>query len=175
MGVNLLVQYFFSSTTRKALLFAMQLTGTCLFFLSATAQEAAFYKIYFHPNEQITGDYTEVKENNLPIKNSDFLYQSTDKTILIGTIYDGLISYTGIFLKHYRFDPKNKNSLPSNRIVEVWEESSTILWITTNQGIAKFKRLSGQFTRYTSSSRVVRKGTDGAVYTSVQTKGTFAM
>ncbi len=152
----------------------MQITGTCLFF-SAKAQVAMFYKIYFHPNEQITGNYEEVKENNLPIKNSDFIYQSSDQTIWIGTIDDGLIAYTGNFIKHYRFDPKNKNSLPSNRIVEVWEESPTILWITTNQGITKFNRLSGEFTRFTPNSRFVRKGPDGVLYTSIVAQGLFTI
>ena len=153
----------------------MQITGTCLLFFSARAQEATFYKIYFHPNEQITGNYAEVKENNLPIKNSDFIYQSSDQTIWIGTIDDGLIAYTGNFIKHYRFDPKNKNSLPSNRILEIWEESPIILWITTNQGIAQFNRLSGRFTRFTANSRFVRKGHDGVLYTSVLAQGLFTI
>ena len=167
------MQHFFS-TTRYALLFVMQITGTCLFF-SAKAQEDMFHKIYFHSNEQITGNYTEVKENNLPIKNTDFIYESADQTIWIGTVDDGLIAYTGNFIKRYRFDPKNKNSLPSNRIFEIWEESLTTLWITTNQGIAKFNRLSGQFTRFTANSRFVRKGPDGVLYTSIVAQGLFTI
>ncbi|MEJ7681305.1 MAG: histidine kinase [Segetibacter sp.] len=158
---------------KHALPFLVRTAIVCLYNFSIQAQEAAFYKIYFHPNEQITGNYVEVKENNLPIKNTDVIYQSSDQTVWMGTIDDGLIAYTGNFIKHYRFDPKNKNSLPSNRVLEIWEESPCILWITTVEGIAKFNRLSGQFTRFASNSRYVRKSPDGVLYTSVMAQGLF--
>lgn len=153
--------------------FRLKLAVVCLSCLCVQAQEAEFHKILFQPNGQITGTYTEVKEANLPIKGAQVLYQSSDQTIWIGTEADGLIAYTGASIKHYRLDPKNKNSLPSNRIQKIWEESPSVLWITTHDGIVKFNRLSGSFTRFAAKSRFVRKAADGALYTTVMGQGLF--
>ncbi|MDQ6761469.1 MAG: hypothetical protein M3015_02445, partial [Bacteroidota bacterium] len=160
-------------TLKKISLFFLMGATLCLSCFSSLAQRMDFHKVYFHPHQQLSGNYTEVKENNLPIKGTQVLYQSSDQTVWIGTDNDGVISYTGNAIKHYRFDPNNKNSLSSNRIEEIWEESPTVLWITTNDGIVKFDRLANRFTRFSAKTRFVRRTPDGALYTSVFGEGLF--
>ncbi len=168
-SVSTLVPLYKKDTLR----FLVRLAVVWLCSSPVRAQEVELHKVYFHPHEQLTGNYIEVKENNLPIKGTQVLYQSQDQTVWIGTENNGLISYTGNSIKHYRLDPKNKASLSSNRIEEIWEESPTVLWITTNDGIVKLDRLYGRFTRFAAKTRFVRRAADGALYTSVIGEGIF--
>ncbi len=170
--VNCLITAIALYLKKDTLRFLVRMAIVCLC-SSIQAQEAELHRIYFKPGEQLTGNYAEVKENNLPIKGARTLYQSSDQAIWIGTEGDGLICYTGNAIKHYRFDPKDKASLPGNRIDEIWEESPRILWITTNDRIAKLDRLSGRISRFEAFTHFVRKTHTGTLYTSVIGKGLY--
>jgi ligand-binding sensor domain-containing protein len=143
----------------------------CLSILPATAQEAQLHKIYIPAQPLLTQPYQEVKATNLPITGVKAIYQSSDGTVWISTQRDGLVSYYGGAIKHYRFDLNNKNSLPGNRIEEVWEESPHVLWITTSDRIVRFNRLLNRFTPFPVNSRYVCKTPDGTLYTTVVGKG----
>jgi ligand-binding sensor domain-containing protein len=145
-----------------------------LFFLFRTAaasQEVQLYKIVIPPKALLTHPYQELKADNLPIKGTKALYQSTDGTMWLSTQYEGLIACRGGALQHYRFGAGSKRSLPGNRIIEVWEESPYTLWITTEERIVKFNRLTGRVAPFQVNSRYVSKTPDGTLYTTVDGKG----
>jgi signal transduction histidine kinase/ligand-binding sensor domain-containing protein/DNA-binding response OmpR family regulator len=71
--------------------------------------------------------------------------------ILIGTKTDGLniLDRTTGIIMHYKHDPDNPNSIPSNFISALCEDRSGILWIGTyGDGLIKYDRQSNKFFRY---------------------------
>ncbi len=139
----------------------------------AIAQETVLHKIHIPPQPLLTERYQEVKSANLSIADVRSIYQSSDGTVWISTQNEGLIAYHGNSLKHYRHDPKNNNSLPGNHVLETWEESPHLLWITMVDCLVKFNRLTARFTRFPANSRYVCKTPDGTLYTTVQGKGLY--
>ncbi len=64
-----------------------------------------------------------------------------------GSGLNALDRSTGIF-KHYRHDPTNKGSLPNDIINGLYEDSKGVLWIATNNGLARYNRVSDSFVTY---------------------------
>jgi len=125
------------------------------------------YSLYSGDKQQIKGKVEEVKENNESINWVNCMYQTDDGVIWMGTM-NGLITYYGTNFKHYRFEPNNKESLPSNSILNIWEETPGILWISTTKGLAKLNRLSGKIIRFPAASRFICKGNNGKLYTTAK-------
>jgi ligand-binding sensor domain-containing protein len=143
----------------------------CLLTQTAGAQKAELRRVYVPQQPLLTYPFQEVKAANLPIKGLNTIYQSSDETVWLSTERNGLLAYNGGAIKHYQFDPNNKNALPGNRILDVWEESPSILWITTHDRIVKLDRLSGKMKRFPVNSRFLCKTPDGTLYTTVLGKG----
>jgi ligand-binding sensor domain-containing protein/signal transduction histidine kinase len=49
---------------------------------------------------------------------------------------------------HYRHDPRNPNSLSSNKARVVYLDRARTLWVGTSSGLNKFNRATGAFTHY---------------------------
>ncbi len=65
------------------------------------------------------------------------------------SINDGLMKYDGYDFINYKHSPQDTGSLIQNVIFSLWEDSDGMIWIgTTESGISKFDRKTGQFTHY---------------------------
>jgi signal transduction histidine kinase/streptogramin lyase len=76
-----------------------------------------------------------------------------------GTIWAGTFGNGVNFLDtktlqsgNLRYDEKNKNSLSSDRVNCIFEDSNNQLWFTTEGGLCKFNRKTKDFTRYTTAN-----------------------
>ena len=78
--------------------------------------------------QQMKGEVEEVKENNESISWVNCMYQTKDGIIWIGTI-NGMMAYYGTDFKHYRLEPNNTGSLPSNHVRYLGRDNR-ILWIS---------------------------------------------
>ncbi|OQY27891.1 MAG: hypothetical protein B6244_09070 [Candidatus Cloacimonetes bacterium 4572_55] len=85
---------------------------------------------------------------------------------------DGLNRYDGHDFKVFRNSPIDSTTLSENRIIGIWEDESSRLWVVTqNRTLHKFDRRYERFTRYTlptnsiknlsSMSENLHFGTDG--------------
>ncbi len=54
---------------------------------------------------------------------------------------------TGQFT-HYRHDPDDPQSLSSDGVISLFEDSEGVLWVGTSEGLNRFDRDAGTFTRY---------------------------
>ena len=67
---------------------------------------------------------------------------------------DGLNRYDGYKFKIYRRDPKDSSSLPSNHILNLYEDKAGVLWVgTITGGLSRYDRDSDSFVTYTHKSR----------------------
>lgn len=84
------------------------------------------------------------------------LYEDSHGKIWIGTQNNGLycVSIENkeiTTVKHFKYNPNNKNSLSSNNILDVTQSTrmdSNYLWIATNIGLNKFNLRTKTFTHY---------------------------
>jgi ligand-binding sensor domain-containing protein/signal transduction histidine kinase len=53
---------------------------------------------------------------------------------------------------HFRYDAKNKNSISSDRINSIFEDSYKNLWFATEGGLCKYNPSSNDFKRYTTKN-----------------------
>lgn len=60
----------------------------------------------------------------------------------------GLARYDGHEIKHYYHDPKDDLSLPSNVIWDAVIDAQNVLWLATQEGLARYHPESNNFTRY---------------------------
>ena len=60
---------------------------------------------------------------------------------------NGLFYYNGNEIIKHNFDPKNVNSLPSNKINELYTDKNARLWVCTDNGICWFDESKNSFTR----------------------------
>jgi ligand-binding sensor domain-containing protein len=58
-----------------------------------------------------------------------------------------------VSFQHYRHDPKNSNSLGSNKVRSVFEDKAGIMWLATDNGLNSFDRKTGVFKRYQHDSK----------------------
>lgn len=57
-----------------------------------------------------------------------------DKGFLWFGTWDGLNRYDGRQFKIFKVDPKQKNTLTNNRIIDLWQDRQNTLWVKTNDG-----------------------------------------
>ena len=57
--------------------------------------------------------------------------------------------YDTITIKYFKNEPNNKESISSNRIRYINEDSKGNIWIGTSYGLNKFDKQSNKFYRYT--------------------------
>ena len=107
-------------------------------------RKTQFVNIKQHPGDpnSLSGNYIwSICESNY----------GGEPTILIGTKTDGLniLDRTTGVITHYKHDPGNPNSIPSNIISALFEDRSGLLWIGTyGDGLIKYNRVSKEFFRY---------------------------
>ncbi len=81
------------------------------------------------------------------------IFEDSKQNIWVGTVrgLDKVIHNKGIdstWFEHYTHDPDNENSLSTNQVWEINEDSWGNLWIGTRNGVNKFDPESGTFTRF---------------------------
>jgi len=104
--------------------------------------------------------YNRVTDNfnllpGMPLHNWYSSILKDDKGIIwAGTYGNGVNYYNTITNKagNFRYDPQNKNSLSSDRVNSIFEDSYKNLWIATEGGLCRFNPLSNDFKRYTTNS-----------------------
>lgn len=107
-------------------------------------RKTEFVDIKQHPGDpnSLSGNYIwSICESN---------YRSKP-TLWIGTKTDGLniLDRTTGIIEHFKHDPGNPNSIPSNNISALFEDRSGLLWIGTyGDGLIKYNRQSKKFIRY---------------------------
>ena len=57
-----------------------------------------------------------------------------DKGFLWFGTWDGLNRYDGRQFKIFKVNPKQKNTLTNNRIIDLWQDNQNTLWVKTNDG-----------------------------------------
>ena len=68
--------------------------------------------------------------------------------IWIATQRDGLNAYNGRSFKTYSYNKKDAGSISNNVIWQIIEQSDSILWVSTDYGVNRWKRSTQQFTPY---------------------------
>ncbi len=96
------------------------------------------------------------KEFNEAIKSERIakkIYFDKMGLLWIGTEGNGLvmINIKEQSQSHYKFDPNNINSIPSNFIQNIYEDRFGNLWIATSEGFALYKREQDCFVSYQST------------------------
>lgn len=103
-----------------------------------------------NPNQKLN----EFKINslkNIPAKDVNCIYNDSRGFMWIGTL-DGLFRFDGYNYKTYRIG-ENDNSISSNLIISIDEDSKGNIWIGTyGNGICKLNRESDKFTSYENKS-----------------------
>ena len=77
------------------------------------------------------------------------LLQDRQGFIWVGTNSAGLYRYDGYQVSKFLHDPRNRRSLPSDRVLALFEDPKGQLWAGTQDGIARFDPASGDFTALT--------------------------
>jgi len=77
------------------------------------------------------------------------LLQDRQGFIWIGTNSAGLYRYDGYQASKYLHDPRNRRSLPSDRVLALFEDPQGQIWAGTQEGVARFDPASGDFTSLT--------------------------
>lgn len=91
-------------------------------------------------------DYLTI-DQGLSSNHTRFVYQDEKGFLWIAT-EDGLNRYDGYTFKHYKHDPKNRNSLSDNAVYSIYEDEENFFWITTRNGLNIFDPIKEKFTRY---------------------------
>ena len=79
------------------------------------------------------------------------VYEDAEGAMWLSTWGNGLARFdpvTGTFVYH-RHDPDDPATISDNTLVPLFEDSSGRLWIGTENGLNRFNRENGRFTRYT--------------------------
>jgi signal transduction histidine kinase/ligand-binding sensor domain-containing protein/DNA-binding response OmpR family regulator len=106
-----------------------------------------FLSISAFPQQTVQDfDYLSV-DNGLSTNTTRFVYQDKKGFLWIAT-EDGLNRYDGYTFKHFKPDPKNKNSLSDNAVYKIYQDNSGIFWITTRNGLNVLDPVKETFTRY---------------------------
>ncbi|WP_315080912.1 two-component regulator propeller domain-containing protein [uncultured Clostridium sp.] len=83
------------------------------------------------------------------------IFQDSAGMCWIGSYIEGgliKINPENNYIKIYKKDENNKNTLSSNSIISITEDKNNNLWVGTNYGINKFNKKSEKFTRYTEKN-----------------------
>lgn len=81
------------------------------------------------------------KDENLWLATNNGLYE-----VKLGEKKYG--SYSDVQLVQYKHEPGNENSLSSNQVSTIFEDSKGIMWIGTELGLNRFDRKNKLFTRF---------------------------
>ena len=116
--------------------------------------KTGFYK-YHYPTDKIT-QYNNDPKNPGSLSTNLMFVAIIDKEdsnyIWIATLGGGLDRYDRRTEKfsHYQFQSNNhdKNSLPSNMVLNVLQDSHGKIWALTDNGAARLDKATGQFTRF---------------------------
>ncbi len=110
-----------------------------------SANDAALHKIKIDASQNIKMNFSELFENNQHLPVIVQIYQSKDDLLWLVTDDDGIIEYNGTTFTHYRNQRNDSLSLPSNRVIAMFEENEFTIWVSTRTGICKFDRIKKQF------------------------------
>ncbi len=82
------------------------------------------------------------------------LFEDNEGTIWVGTWRDGLFYFNPSTKEKGRLihDPTNPNSISSNRVNRVFQDSKNHIWIATEGGLCKFNKKTGNFIRFDKRS-----------------------
>ncbi|MEI6946088.1 two-component regulator propeller domain-containing protein [Paraflavisolibacter sp. H34] len=82
------------------------------------------------------------------------LYQDGGGTTWAGSYGNGLSVYDSAAGRtaNFRYDPKNRNSLASDRVNSIFEDSRHRLWIATEGGLCRYRPQTADFQRYTTAN-----------------------
>jgi len=95
----------------------------------------------------------EIKEMPINRQLPGYVYQSlaidSDRNLWIGTYNRGLIKTTpgSSTFEQFKFNPLNPNSLQGNDVRSIFESRDKTIWIGTNNGLAKYNKISRQISR----------------------------
>jgi diguanylate cyclase (GGDEF)-like protein len=89
------------------------------------------------------------------------LLQDRQGFVWIGTYSGGLYRYNGYQAVKYMHDPRNRRSLPNDRVSALFEDKQGRVWAGTQDGMARFNPETGDFTPLAlpagpSSQRIVK-------------------
>ncbi|MHA4806669.1 ligand-binding sensor domain-containing protein [Flavitalea flava] len=101
--------------------------------------------------------YNRIRDNFEPLpgmpQNNWYsaLLKDNNGTVWAGTYGNGVnIFNTGTKTgANYRHDPKNKNSISSDRVNSIFEDSQKNLWLATEGGLCKYRPATHDFKQYT--------------------------
>lgn len=125
------------------------------------------YCIYQNTNSEIligttigAYRYNRTSDDFTPLQGLPFfnwyssLLQEEDGTIWACTYGNGVHYYNAKTNKggNFKYDSRNKNSLASDRVNSLFEDSNNNLWFATEGGLCKLDRQKGSFTRYTTEN-----------------------
>ena len=80
------------------------------------------------------------------------LIQDQQGFVWIGTNNAGLYRYDGYKSEKYQLQSNNPKSLPHDRVSALFEDKEGRIWVGTQNGLARFNRASGDFTRFFPSA-----------------------
>jgi len=106
-----------------------------------------------HRYNRSTDDFTIIKEVPEHLFYTCLLEDSKG-TIWAGTYRDGLYYYhpqTGE-KKRFVWDEKKARGLPGNRINKIFESRDGVIWVATENGLARYNKAMGDFTIYSTRS-----------------------
>ena len=116
--------------SRHLIIYILSFISGCLPILNLSAQTNQYYFKQISFNEGLPSTVRCIKTDA-----SGFVW--------IGT-KSGLIRFDGHELKRYVHTTDNPNSLPSNLILQIFEDKQRNLWILTEKGIARYDKRSDQ-------------------------------
>ena len=99
-------------------------------------------------------DMSQYISENTYIKH---MYKDKDGNYFLGLLRDEGLCYINAkdkSIKYYKNNPNDKNSISSNRIRYINEDSQGNIWIGTSYGLNKFDKKSEKFKRYTAKDGI---------------------
>ncbi|MGB5437947.1 MAG: triple tyrosine motif-containing protein, partial [Maribacter sp.] len=89
----------------------------------------------------------------------------TDTSIWVSANGQGLnrIDPVTKMVKYFNYEPENKNSLSSNIVFDIFEDSRGMIWLATTEGINKLDPESEKFTRYSEVDGLPTNLTEGII------------
>lgn len=87
-------------------------------------------------------------EDGLSQSNVNCIFQDSKGFIWIGT-QDGLNKYNGYEFLVYKNNPKDSTTISGNRIIDIVEDSTGLIWIATHgNGLNAYDRKKDRFIQY---------------------------
>ena len=109
----------------------------------------------YNPNNDTINEFLSDENNSNSIsENNIFSVYYSEKKLWIGTKTGGLnvMDLDDYSMKVYTHDPNNPNSIPSNFIRDILRDKDGIMWLATDQGLARFNEDSETFYTYKNNT-----------------------